>query len=404
MSTNSVVRISSRISQVPESATLAIDSKAKALKAQGVDVIGYGAGEPDFPTPEFIVEAAVRAARDPKYHRYSPTAGLPELRQAIADKTMRDAGLEVRPDQVIVTNGGKHAIFNALMTLVGEGDEVIIPTPCWTTYPEVVKLAGATPIYIKSDISNGFKVTEEQLEAVITERTRLFLHVSPSNPTGAVYDFDQTVRVGRMLAERNVVVLTDEIYEHLTYDDNKAFSMPVAVPELEDRWVIVNGVAKTYSMTGWRVGWMIGSGPVIKAASNLQSQVTSNVNNIAQVAATAALNGGLEDVAAMRSAFDRRRRKIVVMLNEISGVNCLMPEGAFYAYPDMSSLVGRNFSGVTPRSTSELAEVILDQAKVAIVPGEAFLSPGFCRLSYALSDDDLVEGIERIGKLVTSTE
>ncbi|NNN12456.1 MAG: pyridoxal phosphate-dependent aminotransferase [Acidimicrobiaceae bacterium] len=396
-------RLSTRIASVAESATLAIDSKAKALKASGVDVIGFGAGEPDFPTPEFIVEAAIKAARDPKYHRYSATSGLMELKEAISDKTLRDSGLKVSPSQVLVTNGGKHAIFNAIATVVEIGDEVIIPTPCWTSYPEAVRLAGGVPVLVPTKPEGGFRLSVQELEPYITAKTKLFIHVSPSNPTGAVYDYDQTVELGRFLAESQIFVLTDEIYEHLTYDGNLAVSMPKVVEELQDRWIIVNGVAKTYAMTGWRVGWLIAAPDVVTGATNLQSHSTSNVNNIAQMAANAALRGGLEAVEMMKEAFDRRRRTIVRMLNEIPGVECRMPEGAFYAYPSLKGLLGRSFAGVRPASTSELASVILDQAKVAIVPSEAFEDSGYARFSYALSDSDLEEGITRIAKAVSES-
>ncbi len=396
-------RLSTRIASVAESATLAIDSKAKALKASGVDVIGFGAGEPDFPTPEFIVEAAIKAARDPKYHRYSATSGLMELKEAISDKTLRDSGLKISPSQVLVTNGGKHAIFNAIVTVVEVGDEVIIPTPCWTTYPEAVRLAGGVPVLVPTRPESGFRLTVEELEPYISDKTKLFIHVSPSNPTGAVYDYSQTLELGQFLAKTQIFVLTDEIYEHLTYDGNLAVSMPSVVKELEDRWIIVNGVAKTYAMTGWRVGWMIAANDVISGAANLQSQSTSNVNNIAQMAANAALRGGLEAVEVMKEAFDRRRRTIVKMLNDIPGVECRMPEGAFYAYPSLKGLLGRNFQGIRPATSSELASVILDQAKVAIVPSEAFEDIGYARFSYALSDTDLEEGITRIAKAVSES-
>ncbi len=396
-------RLSTRIASVAESATLAIDSKAKALKASGVDVIGFGAGEPDFPTPEFIVEAAIKAARDPKYHRYSATSGLMELKEAISDKTLRDSGLKVSPSQVLVTNGGKHAIFNAIATVVEVGDEVIIPTPCWTTYPEAVRLAGGVPVLVPTKPESGFRLSVQELEPYITAKTKLFIHVSPSNPTGAVYSHDQTVELGRFLAECRIFVLTDEIYEHLTYDGNLAVSMPKVVEELQDRWIIVNGVAKTYAMTGWRVGWLIAAPDVVTGATNLQSQSTSNVNNIAQMAANAALRGGLEAVEMMKEAFDRRRRTIVRMLNEIPSVECRMPEGAFYAYPSLKGLLGRSYDGVRPTSTSELASTILDQAKVAIVPSEAFEDSGHARFSYALSDSDLEEGITRIAKAVAES-
>ncbi|WP_030883820.1 pyridoxal phosphate-dependent aminotransferase [Streptomyces sp. NRRL S-1868] len=393
-------RLSARISAISESATLAVDAKAKALKAAGRPVIGFGAGEPDFPTPDYIVEAAVAAARDPKNHRYSPAGGLPELKSAIAAKTQRDSGYSVEPTQVLVTNGGKQAIYEAFATLLDPGDEVIVPTPYWTTYPESIRLAGGMPVEVVADETTGYRVSVEQLEAARTERTKVLLFVSPSNPTGAVYPREQVEAIGRWAVEHGLWVLTDEIYEHLVYGDAEFSSMPVVVPELRDKCVIVNGVAKTYAMTGWRVGWVIGPEDVVKAATNLQSHATSNVSNISQVAALAAVSGELDAVERMREAFDRRRRTIVRMLNEIDGVVCPEPEGAFYAYPSVKALLGKEIRGRRPATSVELAALILEEAEVAVVPGEAFGTPGYLRLSYALGDEDLTEGVSRIQKLL----
>jgi aspartate aminotransferase len=393
-------RISGRIAAVAESATLAIDAKAKALKAAGEDVVGFGAGEPDFPTPAHIVEAAVEACRDPKTHKYTPTSGLPELRSAIADKTARDSGLAIEAAQVLVTNGGKQAIYNAFATLLDPGDEVIVPAPYWTTYPEAIALAGGVPVYVDTDESTGFRATLAQLEAARTPRTKVLLFVSPSNPTGAVYPREDIEAIGQWAVEHGLWVLTDEIYEHLVYGDATHHSLPVVVPEIADRCVVVNGVAKTYAMTGWRVGWLIGPLDVVKAATNLQSHATSNVANVSQRAALAAVAGDLTAVAEMREAFDRRRRTIVKMLNEIPGVSCVEPEGAFYAFPSFKAVLGREIKGRTPATTLELAEIILDESRVAIVPGEAFGAPGYARLSYALGDDDLERGVRRIGDLL----
>jgi aspartate/methionine/tyrosine aminotransferase len=392
-------RISARIGAITESATLAVDGKAKALKAAGRPVIGFGAGEPDFPTPGYIVEAAAQACRDPRNHRYTPTAGLPELREAIAVKTLRDSQLSVDAAQVLVTNGGKHAVYEAFATLLDPGDEVVLPAPYWTTYPEVIKLAGGVPVEVPTGESHGYLATVDQLDAVVTDRTKILLFCSPSNPTGAVYPPEQIAEIGRWAATRGLWVVTDEIYEHLVYGDARFASIPVEVPELVDRCVVLNGVAKTYAMTGWRVGWMIGPVDVIKAATNLQSHATSNVSNVAQRAALAAVSGDLSAAAEMRGAFDRRRRMIVSMLNEIPGVTCPEPLGAFYAYPSVKALLGREINGRTATSSAELAEIILDEAEVAVVPGEAFGTPGYLRLSYALSDSDLVEGITRLQKL-----
>jgi aspartate aminotransferase len=394
-------RVSARIGGIAESATLAVDAKAKALKAAGRPVIGFGAGEPDFPTPDYIVEAAVEACRDPRNHRYTPAGGLPELKRAIADKTLRDSGYRVEPNQVLVTNGGKQAIYEAFATILDPGDEVLLPAPYWTTYPEAIRLAGGIPVEVLADETQDYKVTPEQLEAALTDRTKALLFCSPSNPTGAVDTPAEVEAIGRFVLENDLWVLTDEIYEHLTYGGVETASLPVVLPELADRCIVVNGVAKTYAMTGWRVGWLIGPTDVVKAATNLQSHATSNVNNVAQRAAIAALEGDLTAVATMREAFDRRRQTMVRMLNEIAGVECPEPTGAFYAYPSVKGVLGREVGGRTPTTSAELAEVILDEAEVAVVPGEAFGAPGYLRLSYALGDDDLVEGVGRIQKLLS---
>ncbi|MFV2196331.1 pyridoxal phosphate-dependent aminotransferase [Nocardiopsis sp. LOL_012] len=393
-------RVSARISAISESATLAVDAKAKAMKAEGRPVIGFGAGEPDFPTPDYIVEAAVEAAREPRFHRYTPAGGLPELKKAIAEKTTRDSGYQVEPAQVLVTNGGKQAIYEAFAALLDPGDEVIVVAPYWTTYPESIKLAGGVPVFVTTDESTGYMAGVEQLEAARTERTKVLVFVSPSNPTGAVYPREQVRAIGQWALEHDLWVLTDEIYEHLVYGDTEFSSMPVEVPELADRTVVVNGVAKTYAMTGWRVGWIIGPKDVVKAAGNLQSHATSNVANVSQAAALAAVSGSLDAVATMRESFDRRRRTIVRMLNEIDGVVCPEPQGAFYAYPSVKGVLGKEIRGRTPATSTELAELILEEAEVAVVPGEAFGTPGYLRLSYALSDEDLAEGVSRIQKLL----
>jgi aspartate/methionine/tyrosine aminotransferase len=392
-------RISARVAAVSPSATLAVDAKAKALKAQGENVIGFGAGEPDFPTPEIIVEAAVDACRDPANHKYTPTGGLPELREALAVKTRRDSGLEVTAGQILVTNGGKQAIANSFAVLCDPGDEVLVLAPYWTTYPEVIALAGGVPVVISTDETTGFRATVDQLEAAATDRTKVLLFVSPSNPTGAVYPRDEIEAIGRWAVGRGLWVLTDEIYEHLVYGSAEHHSMPVVVPELADRCIVVNGVAKTYAMTGWRVGWMIGPADAITAATNLQSHETSNVANVSQRAALAAVSGDLSAAAEMRRAFDRRRITIHSMLNDIDGVDCLLPEGAFYAFPSVSGLYSREIRGRRSTSSNELADLAIDEAKVAVVPGEAFGAPGYFRMSYALGDDDLVEGVSRLAKL-----
>ena len=395
--------VSRRVAAIAPSATLAVDAKYKAMQARGEDVVGFGAGEPDFPTPAHIVEAAVRACRDPASHKYTPVAGLPELREAVAAKTARDSGYAVEPAQVLITNGGKQAIYNAFAALLDPGDEVIVPAPYWNTYPESIALAGGVPVVVATDERSGFRATVEQLERARTPRTKAMLFVSPSNPTGAVYPRHEVEAVGRWAAERGLWVMTDEIYEHLVYGSHTHHSLPVVVPEGAERCVVINGVAKTYAMTGWRVGWMIGPGEVVKAATNLQSHSTSNVANVSQRAALAAVTGDLTAAAEMREAFDRRRRRIHELLSGIPGVTCMEPEGAFYAFPSFAGVLGREMRGRRPQSTLELAEVLLDEAKVAVVPGEAFGAPGHARLAYALADDALVEGVTRIGKLLAES-
>ena len=392
-------RISRRAAAVSPSATLAVDAKAKALKEAGEHVVGFGAGEPDFPTPAHIVEAAVEACRDPANHHYTPTAGIPALREAIAAKTKRDSGLEVAAAQVLVTNGGKQAVANAFSVLCDPGDEIIVLAPFWTTYPEAIALAGGTPVVVPSDETTGFRSSVADLEAAWTPRTKALLFVSPSNPTGAVYPRQEIEAIGRWALEKGIWVLTDEIYEHLVYGGAEHHSMPVLVPELADRCLVANGVAKTYAMTGWRVGWLIGPADAVAAATNIQSHETSNVSNVAQRAALAAVSGGLEDVASMREAFDRRRRTIVRLLNEIEGVVCAEPEGAFYAFPSVKGLLGRSIRGQRPATSAELAEVCINEAKVAVVPGEAFGAPGYFRMSYAMADHDMVEGVTRLAAL-----
>jgi len=393
-------RVSRRIGSIAESATLAVDAKAKALKAAGRPVIGFGAGEPDFPTPDYIVQAAAAACQDPRWHRYTPAAGLPELRAAVAAKTLRDSGYAADPAQVLITNGGKQALYNAFAALLDPGDEVLLPAPYWTTYPESIRLAGGVPVEIVTDETTGYRVSIAQLEAAVTPATKLLVFVSPSNPTGAVYPPAEVEAIGRWAAERGLWVVTDEIYEHLVYGDAVFSSMATLVPELGDRIVIVNGVAKTYAMTGWRVGWLIGPRDVVAAATNLQSHATSNVANVSQIAALTAVSGNLDAVAQMRTAFDRRRQTMTQMLQAIDGVTCPLPEGAFYCYPSVRGLIGRSLRGQQIASSAHLAGLILDEVEVAVVPGEAFGTPGYLRLSYALGDDDLVEGVGRMQRLL----
>jgi aspartate/methionine/tyrosine aminotransferase len=394
-------RISARIAAIAESATLAVDGKAKALKAAGRPVIGFGAGEPDFPTPDYIVDAAVAASKVVANHRYTPTPGLPDLRQAIVDKTKRDSNYEITVDQVLVTNGGKQAVYQAFASIVDPGDEVLLPSPFWTTYPEAIKLAGGKSVEVFADESQNYLVTVEQLEAARTPNTKVLLFCSPSNPTGSVYTPEQAKAIGEWAPKNNIWVICDEIYEHLLYDGATAPSLPVLVPGLADTCIILNGVAKTYAMTGWRVGWMVGPKDVIKAATNLQSHLTSNVSNVSQRAAIAALTGNLDAVHKMGEAFNRRRKLIVGLLNEIPGFECPTPQGAFYVYPSVKGVLGKTIRGKVANTSAELATIILDEVEVAAVPGEAFGPSGYLRFSYATSDEDIVEGIGRIKKLLT---
>ncbi|MBC9927463.1 MULTISPECIES: pyridoxal phosphate-dependent aminotransferase [unclassified Leucobacter] len=396
---NQLPRLSQKIGAIAESATLKVDGKAKALQAEGRLVISYAAGEPNFATPAHIVDAARAALDDPKNFRYTAAVGLPELREAIAAKTLRDSGLEVSPSQIIVTNGGKQAVYQSFQALIDPGDEVLLPSPYWTTYPEAIQLAGGVSVEVFAGADQGYKVTVDQLEAARTEKTKVLLFVSPSNPTGAVYSPEETRAIGEWALEKGLWVISDEIYQNLTYDGVRAISIVEAVPAIADRTILVNGVAKTYAMTGWRLGWMIGPSDIIKGAANLQSHLTSNVNNIAQRAAIAALNGSQEPIEQMRLAFDRRRKVIVAELNKVSGFNCPTPEGAFYAYVDVTAALGKTYRGVTPTTSLELADLILSEVEVAAVPGEAFGPSGYLRFSYALADDALLEGIQRIQAL-----
>ena len=394
-------RISARIAAIAESATLAVDAKAKALKAAGRPVIGFGAGEPDFPTPDYIVEAAAAATKVVANHRYTPTPGLPDLREAIVAKTKRDSNYDVTVEQVLVTNGGKQSVYQAFATIIDPGDEVLLPSPFWTTYPECIKLAGGVSVEVFADETQNYLVSVEQLEAARTPKTKALLFCSPSNPTGSVYSPEQVKAIGEWAVKNNIWVISDEIYEHLLYDGAKAPSLPVLVPSLADTCIIINGVAKTYAMTGWRVGWMIGPKDVIKAATNLQSHLTSNVSNVAQRAAIAALSGNLDAVHTMGEAFNRRRKLIVDLLNDIPGFECPTPTGAFYVYPSVKGVLGTTIRGKTPTTSAELATLLLEEVEVAAVPGEAFGPSGYLRFSYATSDEDIVEGIGRIKKLLT---
>lgn len=398
MATQPRTRVSQRLAALQPSATLAVDAKAKALKAAGQPVIGFGAGEPNFPTPAHIVAAAIEAASDPKNHKYTIAKGLPELRAAIAQKTKADSGVVVDPDNIIVTNGGKQAVYQAFVSLLDDGDEVILPAPYWTTYPEAITLCGGVPVEVFAGSDQHYKVTVAQLDAALSERTKVLLLCSPSNPTGSVYTPEELREIGQWALDNGIWVISDEIYEHLIYSGEMAYILH-EVPELQNQTIIVNGVAKTYAMTGWRVGWMHGPADVMKKVANFQSHITSNVNNIAQRAAIAALTGDQGVVEEMKEAFDRRRTTLVSMLREIEGFEVPEPTGAFYVFPNVQAVLGKDINGRVATTTSELAEIILEEAQVAVVPGEAFGAPGYIRLGYALGDEDLVEGVERIQRL-----
>ncbi len=396
--------LSKRITSIAESATLKVDAKAKALKAEGRPIISFAAGEPDFPTPAHVVEAALEAVKDPANHRYTPAAGLPALREAIAEKTLRDSGWAVKPSQVVVTNGGKQAVYQACATVLNPGDEMLLPTPYWTTYPEAITLAGGTPVVVFAGADQNYKVTVEQLEAARTPKTKALMFVSPSNPTGAVMSLEETHAIGEWAAEHKIWVIADEIYQNLVYEGgaDHAVSIAQAAPAIQDRCILVNGAAKTYAMTGWRLGWMVGPQDAITAAANLQSHLSSNVSNISQLAGLAALQGDQASAKAMRDAFDIRRKVIVEGLNAIDGVHCPEPTGAFYVYPDVTGLLGREWAGRTPTTTLELADLILDECEVAAVPGEAFGPSGYLRFSYALGDADLAEGVARLQRFFSA--
>ena len=392
-------RISKRIGAIAESATLKVDAKAKALQAEGKAVISYAAGEPDFPTPAHIVEAAIAAAKDPKNHRYTPAVGLPELREAIAAKTQADSGTEITAAQVVVTNGGKQAVYQAFAVLLDPGDEVILPSPYWTTYPEAIALAGGKAVEVFAGSDQNYMVTVEQLEKARTPKTKAMLLCSPSNPTGSVYSLDQIKAIGEWALANQIWIVSDEIYQNVIYDGKKAYSITEIVPEMKDLTIMVNGVAKSYAMTGWRLGWMAGPLDAMKAAANLQSHLSSNVNNIAQRAAIAALTGPQDEVKAMVEAFDRRRHLAVAELAKINGWLAPMPEGAFYVYSDVRGLLGKSWGGKQINTSLELCDYILDAAEVALVPGEAFGPSGYVRMSYALGDAQITEGIQRLQKL-----
>jgi aspartate aminotransferase len=395
-----VDRISERLAALGASPTMAITMRAAELRAEGVPVIGFGAGEPDFPTPEHIVAAAQEAAADPRNHRYSPARGLPELREAVAATTTAETGLDVDPGQVTITNGAKGAVYGAMAALLDPGDEVLLPAPYWVSYPAAAELFGATVVTVSTTAADRFRVTPDRLEAARSSRTRLLVFCSPGNPTGMVYTDDEMAAIGEWAVRHGVWVLTDEIYRSFVFGESAFSSMPVTAPDTASRCVVVDGVAKTFAMTGWRVGWLIAPPEVADAVGRLQSHSTSNVSNVSQRAALAALTGPRESVAAMLTAFDRRRRTMFDMVSSVDGVTCLEPEGAFYAFPSVEGLLGRPLGQRHSSTAAELAEALLEEARIAVVPGEAFGTSGHLRLSFALGDDELVEGLERFAAAV----
>ncbi len=392
--------ISHRVGAVAESATLAMDRRARELSAAGENIISFAAGEPDFPTPPEVVEAAIEACRDPRMHHYTPTSGLPELREAIAETSQLHSGTEIAATNVLVTSGTKQAVAHAFTTLLDPGDEVLITSPYWVTFPEAILLAGGVPVVVPADEARGFRVSVDDLERHLTPRTKALLFVSPSNPTGAVYPEARMEEIGKWAEERGLWVVSDEIYQHFTYGDVRFHSLPEVVPAIADQTIRFNGTSKSYAMTGWRVGWLIAPKPFVAAAGNLQSHVCGNISNVSQWAALAALRSGTASVERMREAFAKRRGAILAGLERLPGFECPPPDGAFYVFPSVAGLLGRNIAGRRVDTSEQLAGLLLDEAKVAVVPGEAFGAPGHLRFSYALADDQLEEGMARIHRLL----
>lgn len=391
---NTMKRVSQRLARLPGSATMAISNRARELRAEGKEVISFAAGEPDFPTPEHIVAAAARAGNDPANHKYTANQGLPLLREAISQYTRTYSHVGVELSEIVVTNGAKQAVFQTFAALLDPGDEVLVPAPYWVTYPAGIDLAGATTVAVPTTASAGFKATVDDLEAARTERTQALVFVSPSNPTGAVYTTDEARAIGEWATDNDIWIIADEIYQRLYYEGDVAPSIAALTPRAEN-WVLINGVAKSFAMTGWRVGWMIGPEDVMAAAARHQSHATSNVANVSQHAALAALTGPQDTVEEMRDAFDRRRRLMFSLINQVPGFSCVEPEGAFYVFPDVSAVL-------TDRcpTSANLAELIIDKAGVALVPGESFGTPGFLRLSYALNEADIERGVGAIADLI----
>ena len=392
--------ISHRVSAIAESATLAMDRRARELSAAGQNIISFAAGEPDLPTPSEVVEAAIAACREPRMHHYTPTSGLPELREAIASSVRGGSAGEISAANVLVTNGTKQAVAHAFATLLDPGDEVLITSPYWVTFPEAVLLVGGVPVVVPTDESRGFRVSVDDLERHRTPRTKALLFVSPSNPTGAVYPEAHMAEIGHWLLESGLWAVSDEIYQRFTYGDVKFHSLPEVVPELAEQSIRLSGVSKSYAMTGWRVGWLIAPKPVVMAAGNLQSHVCGNISNVSQWAAVAALRSGTSSIEKMRQTFAHRRELILAGLDRLPGFECPPPDGAFYVFPSVTGLLGREIAGRQVDTSDQLAALLLDEAKVAVVPGEAFGAPGHLRFSYALADDLLEEGMARVQQLL----
>ncbi len=391
--------LSHRVTLIKPSPTLAITAKANAMKAEGIDVVGFGAGEPDMDTPDHIKAAAIDAIRA-GFTKYTPTGGIPDLKQAIIAKLKRDSGIEYKPTEILVTVGGKHAFYNLAQSLFQEGDEVIIPAPYWVSYPPMVTLADATPVILESNEKAGFKITPDQVRRAVTTRTKAIVICSPSNPTGAGYTKEELARLGEVIVEKDIFVLSDEIYEKIVYDGFESVSIASLTPELKRRTFVLNAVSKTYSMTGWRIGYAAGNAEVIAAMNRVQDLSTSNPTSIAQKAAVAALNGPQECVSSMVVEFEKRRKVIVDGLNGIEGISCYRPQGAFYVFPNVSALYGRMYEGKPITGSNALTEYLLDTARVAVVPGEGFGADDYIRLSYATSMENIEKGLKRIAEAV----
>ena len=395
------IKLSTKAQNVSPSITLAIDAKAKQMKADGINVISFGVGEPDFNTPENIKNAGIEAINK-GFTTYTPASGLPQLKQAICNKLKADNNLEYKPENIVVSNGAKHSLYNIFQAICNPGDEVIIPSPYWVSYPDMVKMADATPIFVNCTEENEFRINKEDFLKAITPKTKAIILNSPSNPTGSVYTKLELEEIAKIAIEHNIFVVSDEIYEKLTYEGEKHISIASLNDEIKDLTIVVNGMSKGYAMTGWRIGYTASHAVIAKAMGNMQSHATSNPNTIAQHASIEALNGTQSPVEDMRLAFDERRKYMVQRINEINGLSCITPKGAFYVMMNISKLIGTTIKGVVINSSMDLSELLLEQANVAVVPGIAFGTDEFIRLSYANSLDNIKEGLNRIDDILNN--